>query len=142
MTQVREAREDEREQVFALRHAVFVVEQGVPLEEEMDSEDETATHLVVANGFDIAATCRLVPSVHGRLRLGRMAVAPHERRQGLAGALLTEAAARAIAGGFSTIVLHAQTDILPLYAQAGYEPVGERFMDCGIEHQTMELRVV
>lgn len=138
---VREARPDEREQVLALRHEVFVIEQGVPVEAEQDADDEIATHLVIADGPQVLATCRLVPGREGRLRLGRMAVAAPARRRGLAGALLDDAAARALAGGFTTIVLHAQTDALGLYERAGYEPVGGRFMDCGIEHQTMEQRL-
>lgn len=138
---IREARPEEMDAVFALRRAVFVGEQGVPEDEEMDAEDATATHLVAVVGDEVVGTCRLLPGRTGRLRLGRMAVAPHARGAGLAGAMLDDAAGRALAGGFHTIVLHAQVQALGLYERAGYEPRGDVFMDAGIEHRTMERRL-
>jgi len=138
---VREARPDERDAAIALRAAVFVTEQGVPASVEFDAEDEHAVHLVAVVAEEVVGTCRLLPGRAGRLRLGRLAVAPHARGRGVATALLDDAAGRALAGGFGVIVLHAQTAALDLYERAGYVPVGDRFDEAGIEHQTMELRV-
>jgi predicted GNAT family N-acyltransferase len=141
MTEVRPAR-DAREvrAALALRHEVFVVEQRVPLEEEVDRHDETALHLVAVDGGRVVATCRLVDE-GGTSKLGRMAVAVSARRRGLASALLAEAEARAREGGAGRIALAAQTGALALYERAGYTAYGDRFLDAGIEHVMMEKRV-
>ena len=142
MTEVRPARDaDEVRAALALRHEVFVVEQGVPLEEEIDEHDETdALHLVAVDDGRVVATCRLVAE-GDTMRLGRVAVAPAARRRGIASRLLAEGEARAGDLGAERIALAAQTDALPLYERAGYAPYGERFIDAGIEHQMMEKRV-
>src|SRR4051812_50074561 len=101
MTEVRPARDaDEVRAAFALRHEVFVVEQGVPLEEEIDEHDETdALHLVaVDDGGRVVATCRLVAE-GDTVKLGRVAVAASARRRGVASRLLAEGEARAPARG-------------------------------------------
>jgi predicted GNAT family N-acyltransferase len=141
MTEVRPARDGEEVRAaLALRHEVFVVEQRVPLEEEVDRHDETALHLGGVDRDCVVATCRLV--AEGRtVKLGRMAVATAARRRGLASALLAEAETRARALGAARIALAAQTGALALYERAGYTAYGERFLDAGIEHLMMEKRL-
>jgi predicted GNAT family N-acyltransferase len=141
MTEVRPARdEDEVRAALALRHEVFVGEQRVPVEEEVDRHDATALHLVAVEDGRVVATCRLVGEGE-TVKLGRMAVARSARRRGLASALLAEGEARARAQGASRIALAAQTGARSLYEQAGYTPYGERFVDAGIEHVMMEKRL-
>ena len=139
MTDVRPARDaGEVRAALALRHEVFVVEQGVPVAEEIDEHDETdALHLVAVDEGRVVATCRLVAE-GDTMRLGRVAVAPAARRRGIASRLLAEGEARAGDLGAERIALAAQTDALPLYERAGYAPYGERFIDAGIEHLMME----
>jgi predicted GNAT family N-acyltransferase len=143
MTAVRPARgADEVRAALVLRHEVFVVEQGVPLEEEIDAHDETdALHLVAVDDDErVVATCRLVAEGE-TVKLGRMAVAASARGRGIASRLLAEGEARARALGARRIALAAQTGALALYERAGYTPYGERFMDAGIEHLMMEKRL-
>ncbi len=137
---VREAHRDELDAVQALRHAVFVQELGVTAAAGPDADDAISTHLVATEAEEIVGACRLVPGREGRLRLGYLCVAPHARGRGVAAALLTDAAARALAGGFTTVVLHAQPDVVPLYERAGYTVTGTRVV-LGMEHQVLELRV-
>jgi predicted GNAT family N-acyltransferase len=141
MTELRPARDaEEVRAALALRHDVFVVEQRVPLEEEIDRHDETALHLVAVDGDRVVAACRLVAEGQ-TVKLGRMAVATAARRRGLASALLAEAETRARALGAARIALAAQTGALALYERAGYTAYGERFLDAGIEHLMMEKRL-
>jgi predicted GNAT family N-acyltransferase len=141
MTEVRPARDaGEVRAALALRHEVFVVEQRVPIEEEVDRHDATALHLVAVEEGRVVATCRLVQE-GDTVKLGRMAVATEARRRGLASALLDEAEVRARALGAQRIALAAQTGALALYERAGYTPYGERFLDAGIEHLMMEKRL-
>jgi predicted GNAT family N-acyltransferase len=141
MTEVRPARDaDERRAAFALRHEVFVVEQGVPVAEEVDDLDAGALHLVAVDAGRVVATCRLVAD-GDTARLGRLAVAPAARGRGLASRLIAESEARAAELGARRIALAAQTGALGLYERLGYAPYGERFMDAGIEHLMMAKRL-
>jgi predicted GNAT family N-acyltransferase len=138
MTEVRPAREaDEVRAALALRHEVFVVEQKVPLDEEVDEHDETALHLVAVEGGAVVATCRVVLE-GSTAKLGRVAVATTARRRGIASRLIDASETHARALGARRIVLAAQTGALALYERAGYAPYGERFLDAGIEHLMME----
>jgi predicted GNAT family N-acyltransferase len=141
MTEVRPARDaGEVRAALALRHEVFVVEQRVPIEEEIDRHDDTALHLVAVDDDRVVATCRLVEE-GDTVKLGRMAVAAAARRRRLASALGAGSAPRARALGAARIALAAQAGALPLYEQAGYIAYGERFLDAGIEHLMMEKRL-
>jgi ElaA protein len=139
--EIRLARDDaERAAALALRHDVFVVEQHVPLADEVDGRDAEALHLVAVDRDEVVGTCRLLAAGE-TVKLGRMAVARAARRRGIASRLLQESEARARALGARRIALSAQTDALALYERAGYESYGERFMDAGIEHLMMEKRL-
>jgi predicted GNAT family N-acyltransferase len=138
MTEVRPVRNaDEGRAALALRHEVFVVEQQVPVEEEIDEHDDGALHLVAVDAGLVVATCRVVMD-GATAKLGRVAVAASARRRGLASRLLDESEAHARALGARRIALAAQTGALGLYERAGYTPYGERFLDAGIEHLMME----
>jgi predicted GNAT family N-acyltransferase len=142
LTIVRTARdEDELAAALALRHAVFVLEQGVPVEEEQDGRDGEALQLVALDGPRLIGTCRVLEHA-GAAKLGRMAVAAEQRGRGVASLLLDEAEARARARGASRMVLDAQIGAQSFYERAGYVARGERFLDAGIEHVRMEKALV
>ena len=138
---VREARDDaERAAAMAIRRAVFVDEQDVPLELELDGRDDDAVHLVAVRDGEVVATCRLL----GRgamVHLGRLAVDAGARRQGIAALLLRAAETWAREHGAQRLALSAQTYTAALYAGAGYATVGEPYMEAGIEHVDMELEL-
>ena len=139
MSEVRRIRDrSELDAALALREEVFIVEQGVTPEGDRDGRDEEAIQLV-AEGEDgaIVGTCRVL--VEGAVgRFGRLAVRASHRRRGIAAALLAEAEREARAAGARRMRLHAQTDALRLYENAGYAAEGEPFMEEGLEHLTME----
>jgi predicted GNAT family N-acyltransferase len=136
--EVREARGDaELAAALALRHEVFVDEQGVPAELEIDRHDETALHLVALQEGRIVGTCRVVRD-DARAKFGRLVVARAARGAGIGSALLREAERRARAQGAQHMVLTAQLAAMGLYERAGYTARGDVFLDAGIEHMTME----
>jgi len=138
---VRAARSDaEVDAALELRERVFVGEQGVSVEADRDGLDPDALHVVAVEGERVVGTCRML-FADGVARLGRMAVEPELRGRGTGAELLDAAERLALARGAHTVRLHAQTGALSLYERAGYEPRGERFMEEGIEHLTMEKRI-
>lgn len=122
---------------IGLRHEVFVAEQGVDAADEHDGRDEDATHLVALREGAVVGTCRLLADGEV-VKLGRLAVAAPHRRRGVAARLLTEGERWAREHGSVRIVLHAQHYARALYAAAGYQAVGDTFMEAGIEHVRME----
>jgi predicted GNAT family N-acyltransferase len=136
--EVREARGGaERAAALALRHEVFVEEQGVPVELEVDEHDDDALHLVALDQDRLVGTCRVVRD-GARAKFGRLVVARDARGAGIGRALLDYAERRSRADGAHEMVLTAQVAAMGLYERAGYTARGDVFLDAGIEHMTME----
>lgn len=117
----------------AIRHEVFVVEQCVPVELELDEYDPIAIHaLALEDGVPIG-TGRLLPDAH----IGRMAVRQAHRRQGVGGMLLGALAEVARRRGDRSVALAAQWHAQGFYRAHGFRAQGDIFMDAGIEHILM-----
>jgi len=126
----------QRRELLAVRHAVFVDEQGVPAAMEEDEHDRTALHLLARapDGRPIG-TARLLPDGH----IGRMAVLPAWRNRGLGSELLRHLVRIARERGLSRLVLHAQCHAQPFYQRLGFVAEGEIFDEAGIAHRRMVL---
>ncbi len=112
-------------------------EQGVPADEELDSDDAVAVHAVAVRGGVVVGTGRLVLVSAVQARVGRMAVSAAVRRQGVGGAVLRFLEAEAGSRGIARIVLHAQTYVRAFYDKHGYVAEGGPFTEAGIEHISM-----
>ena len=118
----------------AVREAVFVHEQSVPLELEWDGIDEDCVHVLAEDERGRAiGTGRLLPDAH----VGRMAVLPEWRGRGVGSALLRALIAIAEARGMREVVLNAQLQAMEFYRRHGFVAEGEPFLDAGIAHQRM-----
>ena len=129
-----------------LRVAVFVEEQGIPLEMEWDEFDKTAVHAVAYNRLGLPlATGRLLPMelVGGvkSSKIGRMAVNRVMRGSNLGSDVLHALMAAAKARGDDEIVLHAQRSAENFYARLGFTPRGAPFDEVAIPHQEMICRL-
>ena len=123
-----------RGDAYPIRHEVFVIEQSVPVEIEVDDQDPVSLH-AVAYGPDNApvATGRLLPDGH----IGRMAVRKLARGTGVGGQVLDALIAQGHGDGHRVIVLHAQTHARGFYEAHGFTAFGDEFMDAGIRHVAM-----
>lgn len=117
-----------------VRETVFVHEQGVPPELELDDHDATAVHALAedAEGRPIGAG-RLLPDGH----IGRLAVLAHWRGRRVGRALLDALLEAASRKGHAEAVLNAQVHALDFYLHAGFTVSSKPFMEAGIEHQEM-----
>ena len=119
-----------------LREVVFIEEQGVSREEEWDGLDDDAQHFIALDSAGQAiGTARLLD--HGQI--GRMAVLASHRGSGIGMRLLAAAIDAAKSRGMESVHLHAQVHAIPFYRKAGFDPVGEEFMEAGIPHTEMRL---
>ncbi len=121
-----------------LRLEVFVQEQGVPLELEIDGLDASAHHALAhdASGKAIG-TGRLKGDGH----IGRMAVLPEWRGKGVGTELLRCLITAARAAGMHHLALSAQSHAVSFYSRFGFAPEGEEFLEAGIRHVRMSLAV-
>ena len=128
----------QRVALHQVRHQVFVREQGVPEALEVDALDPDSVHVLArTHGGQVIGTGRLTP----QRRIGRMAVAADYRGQGLGEALLQGLLAHARTLQWGEVTLHAQMTARDFYAAQGFLPDGAPFMEAGIAHQTMRLRL-
>ena len=132
--------EAELEGAINVRMRVFVVEQQIPAEVELDEADATATHAAALAGSSIVGTGRLLAvegDPEGTCRIGRMAVDQEWRRHGVGGKVLLFLEEQGRGQGYTHCLLHAQEYVKAFYAGHGYSERGEVFLEEGIPHVEM-----
>ena len=124
----------DQEALHSVRSAVFVVEQAVPEALEWDGLDAEAVHLIAESEHGLAiGTARLLQSG----QIGRMAVLPDWRAQGIGTHLLMELLRIASDADYPAPFMHAQSSAVAFYRGLGFDTAGEVFEEAGIEHQRM-----
>lgn len=124
-----------RSEARRIRELVFVREQGVPLELELDEWDARSEHaLAYAADGRAVGTGRLLPDGH----IGRMAVLIEWRGKGAGASLLQALLDQARRGGHVSARLNAQISAEGFYRRYGFYAVGTRFMEAGIAHVAMQ----
>jgi predicted GNAT family N-acyltransferase len=127
----------QRDHAFAVRIAVFVDEQGIPREEELDELDADAVHCIAyADGAPVAAGRLVVMDGYGKI--GRMAVLASHRGTGLGAAVLSALEGAGTERGITVFRLSAQLTARGFYDRAGYVAVGDVYDEVGIPHVAME----
>lgn len=130
---------EDRQGCYDVRMTVFVEEQRVPVEEELDSYDEIADHFVAEEDGRVVGTARLIDRGDGTGKIGRVAILPDYRGRGLGRDLMWYVMAAAFQR-FDTLMLDAQVPVIPFYERLGFEAEGGVFLDAGIEHRKMTCR--
>jgi len=127
-----------RDEALAIRYAVFVEEQLVPEEMELDEFDPLSVHALArdADGSAIG-TGRLLPDGH----IGRMAVLAKARGRGVGGALLRALMDESRRRGNREAMLNAQVQAQSFYERHGYAVDGDVYDDAGIPHIAMRRRL-
>jgi predicted GNAT family N-acyltransferase len=119
----------------SIRYKVFVEEQQVPKEMEIDEEDGQAWHFLVMNNknHQPVATGRLLENGH----IGRMAVLKEYRNRKVGSRLLSAIIDEARKQKMNKIFLNAQLSAIGFYEKNGFTALGAEFMDAGIPHIKM-----
>jgi predicted GNAT family N-acyltransferase len=124
-------------QAWDIRRRVFIEEQHVPEEIEMDEDDAQAFHaLALLDGKPVGCG-RFVAHGEGEVKIGRMAVIANLRTGGIGREILLYLMRVARERGYRHAVLHAQMTAEGFYLKNGYTPVGEVFEEAGIAHRKM-----
>lgn len=128
----------ELEKAFAIRMRVFVKEQGVPAEIELDRDDQRAIHFLATTLGKAVGTARVIMRSRSA-KIGRMAVLKSYRRKCVGTELLKRAVATAKRLGAQEIYLHAQVPVIGFYETMDFRCVGRVFYEAGIPHRKMIL---
>jgi len=129
------------QEALRIRELVFVQEQRVPAEEEYDEFETTSRHFLATVDGQPAGTARWRLTDKG-VKLERFAVLAPYRGAGVGSALVRAVLddIRASEGTNGKLLyMHAQLTAMPLYAKFGFQPVGEMFEECDIQHYKMQL---
>ena len=129
--------EDELAGAVSVRMRIFVLEQQIPAEEELDDADATATHAIALHQGQVVGTGRLVYRQDSTAQIGRMAVDQTFRRRGIGGRILDFLEEEARSQGVRRCILHAQEYVKSFYAAHGYREHGDIFLEVDIPHIEM-----
>lgn len=124
---------------FLVREEVFIKEQGVPTELEIDEFDQLAVHALAYQNERCIGTGRLVNLGNSQAQIGRMAVLAAFRRQGTGKQILMKLIDLAKLGGVNSLILHSQLAAIPFYEKLGFKAEGPRYEETGIAHRNMIL---
>lgn len=126
------------EDALSVRETVFVEEQGVPADLEVDEHERESTHLVAYDGSDEpvgAARFRELDERTGKVE--RVAVLAERRGEGIGTAIMERLEGIARQRGIVKLTMHSQIRAAPFYDRLGYERVSEEFEEAGIPHVEM-----
>ncbi len=128
----------ELQEAFAIRQAVFVIEQAVDAAEEYDDDDEKCTHFLATIDSKPVGTARWRFKDKGIIKLERFAVDINHRKMGV-GAALVKAVLQDLPFA-KKIMLHAQIQAVAFYESLGFECYGPQFEEAGIQHFAMQFK--
>lgn len=126
-----------RSLIHAIRTEVFVDEQSIPAELEIDEDDWVSQHVLAWYDGQAIGTGRLTPTG----RIGRVAVSRPIRRQGVGFCIMQKLLEVAKQNDFHEVVLAAQHHAVKFYEKLGFAPEGDIFMEVGIAHVMMRKRL-
>ncbi|MBN2858383.1 MAG: GNAT family N-acetyltransferase [Candidatus Delongbacteria bacterium] len=125
--------EENEDKIRTVRHKVFVEGQCVPEELEIDGKDSLCFHVLLIKNGEAIGTGRMETDGH----IGRIAVLEEYRGMGFGSMIMNKLEETAEKNGIRKTFLNSQKHAIQFYMNLGYEPVGEYFMEAGIEHKKM-----
>ncbi len=134
-----QAWQEASKQANAIRQKVFIEEQGVPQEMELDEFDPIASHALAFQGDQCIGTGRLIETTQNAGQIGRMAVLADFRGNGTGKAILMALIELARSQKITSISLHSQVSAIPFYEKFGFIAQGSVYEEAGIPHRNMML---
>ena len=120
-----------------IRELVFILEQDIAPEDEWDDQDPISTHFVVYDADQPIATARLLSNDH----VGRVAVLKEYRSKGIGKLVMQEIIALAKQQQRKELILSSQVHATQFYSGLGFAVQGESYLDCGIPHVDMVMKL-
>ncbi|MFC6175365.1 GNAT family N-acetyltransferase [Companilactobacillus huachuanensis] len=124
-----------------IRKAVFVKEQGVPQNLEIDDSENKCTYFNIYLNHQAVATARFSPTEDNGVHIQRVAVLKDFRQQQLGSELIEIIIKYARENNYSYAILGAQNHAQEFYKKLGFDVVGEQYTEVGIQHHDMKLNL-
>ncbi len=131
----------EIEKVFSVRTQVFVNEQNVPVEEEIDHLEAESTHFLVTDDEGNPAGAGRFRVVDSYGKVERICILPEYRSKGVGNALMKAIEQFALSQQIEILKLNAQNQAIPFYEKLGYAVTSDEFLDAGIPHHAMKKHI-
>ena len=131
--------QEAQKDAFKVRHEVFILEQGVPADLEIDEFDPVAFHALAYSDNACIGTARLHINDDRLGQIGRMAVLSPFRNKGLGRQIMKALIETAKSKGISSLILHAQVSAIPFYEKLGFIANGPIYDEAGIPHRNMMM---
>lgn len=122
---------------LSIRNKVFVYEQQVPPEMEVDEFEDQTTYVVGYLDLIPVATARLLPMEQRTYKVQRVAVLKNYRGRQLGKQIMNEIERFAIENNYTSLILGAQDQAIGFYSSLGYTISSEGYLDAGIPHHDM-----
>lgn len=122
---------------YSIRREVFIHEQNVPEEEDIDGTDHSCIHLVAYDNGIPVSTGRIMVTKEDFI-IGRVATLKNYRGRGIATSVMHALINACAEMGSDRKILHAQLTALSFYTKLGFTAYGDVFLDAGIQHVAME----
>lgn len=123
--------------IHSVRHDVFVREQSIPPDVEIDWHDPQSQHVLAWYKGYAVGTGRLTPDG----RIGRVAVIRQLRNQGIGRLIMEKLLEIARHQNHCEIILSAQQHAVQFYERLGFFQEGDVFRDLGIMHVMMRKKL-
>lgn len=128
----------ELEEVYKIREIVFIKEQNVPKNIEIDKFDKSAKHIVVLYK-NKSIGCARVRFIGGKAKLERIAVLKSSRGKGFGKMIVNYMVNYCKNKNVKEIVMNSQFYLKDYYKKFGFKPMGKTFMEAGIKHIRMYM---
>ena len=135
------ASDRELKEAFEVRKKVFVEEQGIAENLELDEHDKEALHMVVKDGERVIGTARVLFLANNQAKIERMAILKPFRHKGIGSGIISFLNEELRNRQVAQVVLHAQYAVVDFYKSCGFEKSGSLFWEAGIKHIRMERRL-
>ena len=119
---------------FYIRREVFVKEQGVPLENELDSFEEESIHIIGYDKIMYLLHVRDLDLITTQRKVERVAILKPYRKDGYGKTMMHAIERFAKDKGYNQLVLNAQVQAQGFYEKLGYIQTGPVFIEENIDH--------
>lgn len=127
----------ELQDALHVRKEVFVGEQNVPMEEEIDEFENTSDHFVLYDEDEPVGAGRFRVK-EGQGKVERICVLSTTRGKGAGKRIMNFIEEHARSKEVPALILNAQTHAIPFYENLGYSVTSDEFLDAGIPHKSMK----
>lgn len=131
---------EEKKLLYEIRKTVFVEEQLVPIEEEIDEYEDEAIHFICYIDEKAVGAARL-RFINNYGKLERICVLKDYRGRSIGTKIIAKMEDEIKKNQYSLAKLHAQQYAEKFYERLGYTTFSEPFMDAGIPHIAMKKEI-